>query len=227
MATSTAQRVGIWVIAVAMIVGTLAGFIAMILSSDNSNSSQQALAKYQTEYAEYQKKVDAQTKQLSDKYKADFAQYKTPPAVFDAATVKELATKDLKAGDGETLSDKSTYAVYYIGWNPAGKSFDSSFAEDGTSLKQPLIRNSDGTWTFPGGQKGGVISGWVDGLKNAKIGMARELTIPSAMAYAEKGQGDDIPPNTPLKFIMMVIQAPEEIKAPEVTPEMMQSYGQQ
>src|SRR3990167_11443530 len=67
MATSTAQRVGIWVIAVAMVVGTVAGFIAMILSSESDTKNQQALAKYQSEYAAYQKKAEEQTKLLSDK----------------------------------------------------------------------------------------------------------------------------------------------------------------
>ena len=227
MATSTAQRVGIWVIAVAMIVGTLAGFIAMILSSENDTSSQQAVAKYQAEYATYQQKIDVQTKELSGKYFSEFNAYSTAPAAFDAATVTELSTKDLKVGDGEAIGEKSSYGVYYIGWNPQGKKFDSSLSDDGASLKQPLLRKEDGAWVFPGGQSGGVIEGWTEGLKGMKVGGVRELTIPSKLAYAERGQGEDIPANTPLKFIMMVIPRFDEIKAPEVTPEMMQAYGQQ
>ena len=228
MATSTAQRVGIWVIAVAMIVGTLAGFIAMILSSENSTGSQQAVAKYQADYAEYQKKIDVQTKELSGKYFSEFNVYATAPAAFDAATVTELSSKDLKVGDGEAIGDKSGYGIYYIGWNPQGKKFDSSFSDDGASLKQPLLRRTDGAWVFPGGQSGGVIEGWTEGLKkDMKVGGVRELTIPSKLAYGEKGQGEDIPANTPLKFIMMVIPKFDEIKAPEVTQEMMQAYGQQ
>lgn len=227
MATSTAQRVGIWVIAVAMIVGTLAGFIAMILSSENDTSSQQAIAQYQAEYASYQKKIDVQTKKLSDTYFSEFNPYSTAPAAFDAATVSELSTKDLKVGDGEAVGDTSSYGVYYIGWNPQGKKFDSSFSEDNATLKQPLLRRTDGAWVFTGGQTGSVIEGWTEGLKGMKIGGVRELTIPSKLAYAERGQGEDIPANTPLKFIMMVIPKFDEIKAPEVTQEMMQAYGQQ
>lgn len=227
MATSKAQRVGIWVIAVAMVVGTVAGFIAMILSSENDTKNQQALAKYQSEYTAYQKKVEDQTKQLSAKYYPEFSQYKSSPAAFDAASVTELGTKDLKAGDGDVINDTSEYSVYYVGWNPRGKMFDSSFSEDMNSLKEPLVRKSDGTWIFPGGQTGGVIEGWTEGLKGMKIGGARELTIPSSKAYKDQGQGEDIPANTPLKFILFVIPKTEEIKQPEVTQEVIQAYGQQ
>ena len=227
MATSTAQRVGIWVIAVAMVVGTVAGFIAMILSSYNDTKNQQALAKYQSEYAAYQKKAEEQTKLLSDKYYPEFNQYKSVPAAFDASSVTELGINDLKIGDGPEVTDKSEYGVYYIGWNPKGKMFDSSFSEDMNSLKQPLGRQADGTWIFPGGQTGGVIEGWTDGVKGMKIGGVRELTIPSSKAYKEQGQGEDIPANTPLRFILFVIPKIEEIKQPEITEEVIQAYGQQ
>lgn len=227
MATSTAQRVGIWVIAVAMVVGTVAGFIAMILSSENDTSNQQALAKYQSEYAAYQKKVDEQTKQLSDKYYPAFSQYKTAPAAFDAASIKELGKNDLNVGDGSEITDKSEYSVYYLGWNPAGKLFDSSYSEDMNSLKQPLTRQADGTWVFPGGQTGGVIEGWTEGVIGMKIGGVRELSIPASKAYKEQGQGEDIPANTPLRFILFLVPKIEEFKQPEITQEVIQAYGQQ
>lgn len=212
MATSRAQRVGIWVIAVAMVVGTLAGFIAMILSSQNDTKNQQALAKYQAEYAAYQKKVDAQAKELSGKYFNEFNQYKSVPSSYDPAAIKELSTNDLKIGDGAEITDKTEYSAYYIGWNPKGKVFDQSI--DGQSLKAPIAG-------------GNLIEGWNKGVIGMKVGGVRELTIPSNLAYKEQGSGEDIPPNTPIKFVVMIIPKPAEIKQPEITQEVIQAYGQQ
>ena len=45
-----------------------------------------------------------------------------------------------------------------------------------------------------------------------KVGGVRQLTIPSSLAYKEAGQGTDIGPNMPLKFILLVIPAPEAIE---------------
>ena len=49
-----------------------------------------------------------------------------------------------------------------------------------------------------------------------KVGGVRELTIPSDMAYGETGSGEDIPANTPLKFVVMAIPPVEEIPLPQI-----------
>ncbi len=215
MATSTGQRVGIWVIAVAMIVGTLAGFFALILTPENDAKDQKrteaALAAYQEDQAEYQKKVDAQAVELSKKYYDDFIAYKSVPATFNADAVTKLTTKDLQKGTGKTIEKDTAYSAYYIGWNPAGKVFDQSI--DGESLKAPI----------PGGN---LIEGWNEGVIGMKIGGIRQITIPSDKAYGEEGSGEDIPANTPLKFIVMVIESPKEIPQPEVPQELIEAYGQ-
>ena len=48
-----------------------------------------------------------------------------------------------------------------------------------------------------------------------KIGGIRELTIPAAKAYGDKGSGEDIPANTPIKFVVMAIPKPAEITPPD------------
>lgn len=211
MATSTAQRVGIWVIAVAMTVGTVAGFIAMILAPKNEAADQKkveaAFAQYQKDQQEYQKKMDAQAAELSEKYYSQFAKYKTHPAKFDKDGVTKLTTKDLKAGTGKRLGKDTSYHAYYIGWLPSGKVFDQSF--DGDKLKNPI----------PGG---GLIEGWNEGVIGMKMGGVRLLTIPADKAYGEAGSGEDIPSNTPLRFIVMVIPPVEEIPAPEFPEELLQ-----
>ncbi len=194
MATPKTQRIGIWVIAVVMMIGTIGSFAAMVLANTNSKTDQDQQQKL---YADYQKQMAEQQKQadaLSAQYYGEFAQYKTAPAVFDAATVGDkVATNDLKQGDGADITKGTKYQAYYVGWNPKGKTFDSSF--DGEKLKVPIDTS----------QIAGLISGWETGVVGMKVGGVREITIPSDLAYGDKGSGDDIPPNTPIKFIVMII----------------------
>ena len=69
MATTKSQRIGIWVIAGMMFLGTIGGFIAMIVAPGNEAKDQAALKKAQDEYSktisERQKKVEAQISELS------------------------------------------------------------------------------------------------------------------------------------------------------------------
>jgi len=204
MATSKNYRIGIWIIAAVMVVGTLGGFAAMILQPGNAATDENRRNQL---LAEYQSQVEAQTTDLSNKYYPDFSQYASTPAAFDAAQVTELKSVDLKVGTGTEVQDGVAYAAYYIGWNPNGKVFDQSI-ENG-KLKAPI----NGT---------GLIPGWEEGVKGMKFGGIRELTIPAAKAYGETGSGENIPPNTPIKFIVMAIEQPAEIP---VSQELLNYYG--
>ncbi len=219
MATSTAQRVGIWIIAVAMIVGTVVGFLVMILSTKNNASTQDALAKYQSAYTEYSTKTQkqqtdltARTDELSNTYKDSFVPQKQKVAKYDGAKVTALSSETIKPGDGKAITNEYTYAAYYIGFNPDGTIFDSSL--NGSALKTPLIV-----------RPGGVIAGWAKGMEGKQIGGIYELTIPSDQAYGATGSGDTIKPNTPLKFIVMPVELLTTYKEPQVTKEVMEAYG--
>lgn len=218
MATQQSQRIGIWVIAIVMMIGTIAGFAAMILGPKNQASEQsryqQLMADYQKQVQAYQAKVNAQGDELSKQYYDSFKPYESQPAAFDAASVTELKKDDLKVGDGEAITKNSEFSAYYIGWNPSGKVFDSSF--NGSALKAPLDV-----------KPGGVISGWTEGVDGMKVGGVRELTIPADKAYGSTGQGADIPANTPLKFIIMVIPKPAAIEQPQPSEELKNLYAQQ
>lgn len=223
MATSTAQRTGIWIIAIAMTFGTLAGFIAMILAPQNqaadSERLQASYAEYQALAAEVQAKqaaqqteLDNQATALSAQYAAEFGAYRSRVGAFDKDVAQEkLATEDVKVGTGEEITDDTTYAVYYIGWLPDGTIFDGSL--EGDTLKAPFIARPNGT-----------IAGWTEGAKGMKIGGVRQLTIPSAQGYGEAGQGS-IPANSPLRFVLMPIKKLETIKDAEIPQEILQSYG--
>ena len=235
MATTKGQRIGIWVIAGTMMIGTVGGFVAMMVAPGNQAREQAELQKAQDEYTaalqEYQKKVTEQNEQydaainakvaelgLNEKYVAEFSGYASRVSAFNKDEVTELKTEDLKVGDGEEIKDDSNVAMYYIGWNPTGEVFDQSI--DGDKLKNPLPLDGVGTAS--------VIEGWRKGLIGMKIGGVRELTIPAAQAYGEQGSGEKIPANTPLKFVVMAIpslgvEKPAEIPQPE-TPKIVKDF---
>ena len=207
MATSKGQRIGIWVIAVTLAIGTIGSFFGVILANDNSASDQKSAQATQEKYnkliAEYQAKVEAQNVELTAKYFSTFAPFASEVSAFNADEVKSLTTRDLKIGDGEEIKSGTKYSAYYIGWNPEGKIFDQSI--DGEKLKSPI----DGT--------SGLITGWTEGVIGMKIGGVRELTIPADKAYGDKGGSDQslIPPHTPLRFIVFAIPTPDAIPLPD------------
>lgn len=201
MSTSRSQRIGIWVIAVVMTVGTIGSFFVVILANNNSAKDQQQQLDAQKLYTDYQTKVQAQADELSKQYYPTFSQYKSLPAAFDASSVKSVQTEDLKVGDGEEIKSGTAYSAYYIGWNPKGKVFDQSI--DGEKLKAPIAG-------------GNLIPGWNEGVIGMKMNGVRVITIPSDKAYGKTGSGEDIPPNTPIKFIVMVIPKPADIPMPTI-----------
>lgn len=224
MATKKAQRIGIWIIAGALVIGTIGGFAAMMLAPKNAETDNayrdKLLADYQAEYTKYQAEKSKKTAKFSEdsdkyssKYYETFAAHQDRVGEFDAASVTELETKDLKDGDGAKIGGGDSFAAYYVGWTPDGKVFDGSI-ENG-KLKAPFVV-----------EPGSVIEGWTRGVQGMKTGGVRELTIPAAMAYGEQGQGETIPPNTPLKFIVMPIEKVSFAEEPQPSKELMRFYGQ-
>lgn len=208
MSKGLGQRIGIWIIAIILTIGTLTSFIVIIIANNNAQTDQ---ARQQEQYAEYEKamgdyqaQVDAQAAELSEQYYAEFSQYSVEVKAFTGSTVTELSTRDLKVGDGEEIQSGSVYSAYYIGWRPDGKIFDQSIDIENNKLKTPLTGGS-------------FIEGWDQGVVGMRIGGVREITMPASMAYGSEGAGEDIPPDTPLRFIVMIIPKVEEIPFPDLS----------
>ena len=101
MATARRQRIGILVIVIALVVGTIGSFIVMILSTQTSQEDarkqQAAMQEYQKLQDEYSKKVDARNISLSKQHYPEFKQYASYPAKFSIDSVKSLVKKTSKS----------------------------------------------------------------------------------------------------------------------------------
>jgi FK506-binding nuclear protein len=92
----------------------------------------------------------------------------------------------LKPGTGPTAAAGKHVHVYYRGrLQSNGKEFDKQL--DGKGFRFRL-------------GSGEVIKGWDVGVEGMKVGEKRRLTVPSNLAYGEKGAGKEIPPNSTLVF---------------------------
>lgn len=74
MATPRSQRVGIWIIAIVLTVGTLGSFLVMVLGIQNQSTFKE---KYLAAETKYQAAVSAQAKELSAKYYDTFRDRKS------------------------------------------------------------------------------------------------------------------------------------------------------
>lgn len=219
--TSPKQRIVIVLIALLILGSTFALYAGIVLNYNSNTETTQATdekqQRFEELYAEYQEKVDAQAKELSDRYFNEFSQYRSNVKSFNAAGATELKVNDLKVGEGREIASTTDvdYAAYYIGWLSDETVFDSSFDDttNPTRLMSPL-----------GGSEN-MIQGWLEGIAHnesdgthywdgMRIGGIREITIPAALAYGDQAQGT-IPANSPLKFVIMLIEKPEEVEVPD------------
>lgn len=86
--------------------------------------------------------------------------------------------------------------VKYTGWLTDGTQFDSSW--DREAPKDVL--------TFQAGA-GRVIPGWDQGVVGQKVGSRVLLVVPSEMGYGSEGQGEAIPGDSTLIFVVDILAA--------------------
>jgi FKBP-type peptidyl-prolyl cis-trans isomerase len=116
-------------------------------------------------------------------------------------TASGLQYKVLTEGSGESPKETDTVVVHYRGTLINGKEFDSSYKRN-----EPT--------SFPVNR---VIKGWTEGLQLMKPGSKYQFFIPAALAYADRGAGQDIGPNETLLFeveLISVKPAGEPIATP-------------
>lgn len=113
---------------------------------------------------------------------------------------KELVDRVLIEGKGNVVKDGQMVYMQYSGaaWKPnegkpEAKLFDSSF-------------NVGKPFNTVIGQKQ-VIDGWDKGLVGKKVGSRVLLVIPPEQAYGDKAQGEDLPANSTLVFVVDILAA--------------------
>jgi FKBP-type peptidyl-prolyl cis-trans isomerase FkpA len=98
-----------------------------------------------------------------------------------------LQIEDVKVGTGKEAKMGDTVKVLYTGTLMNGRVFDSTEKRNNEPAEFKL-------------EEGGLIKGWLDGMKGMKVGGKRKLTIPSDIGYGPTGHPPDIPGNAGLKF---------------------------
>lgn len=228
--TTPKQRIIITLIAIFLLGSTFALYAGIVLSYKNQEVKEEIATekanRFSELYAEYQNRESAQANELSGKYFETFKGYRQNVKAFNAAAVNTLETKDLVVGsgreikstaddDGNVTSWDSDYAAYYVGWLSDETIFDSSFdnTESPNMLRSPLNGSA------------GMIQGWLEGIEGMRIGGIREITIPAVLAYGDTAQGS-IPANSPLKFIVMLIEKPAALEVSDELEQLAQElYG--
>ena len=112
------------------------------------------------------------------------------------STASGLQYKSLKSGTGKSPKGTDQVKVHYTGKLIDGTVFDSSVTRG-----EPV--------TFGVRE---VIPGWTEALQLMKEGDKWQVVIPSNLAYAERGAGNDIGPNSTLIFEieLLSIEAPSQ-----------------
>jgi len=106
----------------------------------------------------------------------------------------DLEITDLWEGDGPVASAGATVKVHYVGVAfSTGEEFDASWSRD-TPLEFRL-------------GAGQVIAGWDQGVQGMKVGGRRQLVIPPALAYGDRGAGQSIAPGETLIFVCDLVSA--------------------
>ena len=96
----------------------------------------------------------------------------------------------IKAGTGAKPKTTDKVKCHYHGTTIEGKVFDSS-----VNRGEPVV--------FPVDK---VIPGWTEALQLMPVGSKWKLYIPAALAYGERGAGQDVKPNSALIFEVELLE---------------------
>lgn len=110
----------------------------------------------------------------------------------------------------KAINDEDKVKVLYTGRTATGKVFDSNRWNDMPKQRQEMMKSyrpaeagKDNPIEFGLNQ---VIKGWTEGMKLIGKGGKITLWIPSDLAYGERGTGQDIAPNSALRFDVELLE---------------------
>lgn len=168
-------------------------FSSAVESAMKGEASKLSQEETQTVMAQFQEHMARQLAEAANKLAEDGRAYleTNKSAEGVSVTASGLQYKVIENGEGATPTAESTVEVHYEGKLIDGTVFDSSY-QRGQTIQFPV---------------GGVIAGWTEALQLMKEGDTWELTIPSELAYGERGAGQAIPPHATLIFKVQLIKA--------------------
>ena len=166
----------------------LSAAVADVMSDKDPRLSNEDIQKA---LVDFQEQKIQQMERNANINKAKGAEYLTANKAKDGVKVTDsgLQYRVITAGDGKSPAPTDMVTVHYRGTLINGEEFDSSY-----SRNEPA--------TFP---VNGVIQGWQEILPMMKEGDKWEVTIPSDLAYGERGTGAGIGPNETLIFEINLI----------------------
>jgi FKBP-type peptidyl-prolyl cis-trans isomerase len=134
-----------------------------------------------------------------------------PTAAAQASPVAPKATPLVPLDDPklQTTASGLKYADLVVGTGAMPDSGDwvtvhyTATLQDGTLIGTSI--QSGGPATIPLADVATVVPGWAEGMSTMKVGGIRELVVPPALAYGDKGVGNVIPPNATLVFVVEMI----------------------
>mgnify|MGYP000668244921 FL=1 len=152
---------------------------------------QAAQAYVQTYFMEASARDAKKTKEEGEKF---LAENKSKKDVFTTESGLQYQVVTEGTGDKPTATDK--VKVHYTGTLLDGTKFDSS-VDRGEPMEFPV---------------NGVIKGWTEVLQLMPVGSKYIVWIPSDLAYGERGAGQDIKPNSTLKFEIELLEIVKDKK---------------
>ena len=158
----------------------IAGFVQAIKGDSTKMTPEQAQTYLNTYFVEAQARESQQAKEEGEKF---LAENKTKKDIITTESGLQYQVVTEGTGAKPTADDK--VKVHYTGTLLDGTKFDSTMDRGGEPAEFPV---------------GGVIKGWTEILQLMPVGSKYIVWVPSDLAYGERGAGQDIKPNSTLKF---------------------------
>ncbi|WP_338408150.1 peptidylprolyl isomerase [uncultured Flavobacterium sp.] len=115
-----------------------------------------------------------------------------------------------KKSGGKKPANRANIYIHYAGFLENGTLFDSSIEEVSKTFGKfdPNRAAQKGYQpiSFKGGQKVGLIPGFIEGIEKLCFGDKAIIFIPSNLGYGEAGAGNVIPPNADIIFEIELLE---------------------
>ena len=108
--TSPKQRLIIGLIALLMLGSTIAVYVMIVMGNDTVNYSKMTLSQLESAYEETYAEYNTRAEELSKDYFDTFKEYRSEVKAFNAESVTEVSSRDLKEGDGEVVANGNSSA---------------------------------------------------------------------------------------------------------------------